>query len=100
MSVQEKKCSVCKVAKDFSQFYRDQRTRDQLKSECKTCHKKQIKKGYQKQLATSATPNLSQTISPPNYEADIMIRHLYSVCQNLLSRISELEKQVILLIKR
>lgn len=33
-----KTCSACRIVKDQSEFYRDHRTLDGLKSQCKRCH--------------------------------------------------------------
>lgn len=33
-----KRCSSCKIEKDESEFYRNKRSKDGLKSQCKKCH--------------------------------------------------------------
>ena len=38
-----KKCSVCKIEKGKTKFYKDRRTKDGLYSACKYCHTKSIK---------------------------------------------------------
>ena len=34
---QEKKCTKCGISKPFSEFYKDRKKKDELKSSCKTC---------------------------------------------------------------
>jgi len=56
-----KKCSTCKIEKDFSEFYKDTRGKDGLYAHCKECHiiltikyakiNSKIIKQYQKQYA-------------------------------------------------
>jgi len=43
-----KQCSRCKEVKDETEFYRDDRLKDNLFSECKLCYAKRGKEYYQK----------------------------------------------------
>lgn len=43
--VKQKRCSACKKWKDETQFYRNRRSKDGLKSRCKKCSSKAVKKG-------------------------------------------------------
>ena len=43
-----KVCSVCKVEKDFGEFYKNARRKDGLKSQCKDCEKKYLQKNKER----------------------------------------------------
>ncbi len=40
--MKKKKCSKCGVEKDFSEFYKQQRCREGVNSECKLCWKLRV----------------------------------------------------------
>lgn len=43
-----KTCSKCKVEKELSEYYKDNKKPDGLRYECKDCKKKQLRDSYYK----------------------------------------------------